>query len=207
MIRVEITVGFLAILATVAIVALVGVGEDARMARDDLGWEMRHVESGAQMFDQYCANCHGVNASGGVCPPLDETSGLYGGDLGAGIAWRLEELGWNRTDAYGYITSVIESGRAVSTRPDLYPGNRNPANPDVMAMPAWGQDYGGPLRPDQIRDLASYLAAFRSRVPDDATPRPTAKPRPTELPTATPAPRGTGTAAAAVATARPTATP
>jgi mono/diheme cytochrome c family protein len=163
------------------VIALVGFGEEARMATASRGWEARHVENGAQMFDQYCANCHGPNASGGICPPLDATSGLHGGQLGPGIAWRLEDIGWDRSQAYAYIYSVIASGRTISTRPERYPGNRVPAAPpgpgtpapeatDVlpMAMPAWSQDFGGPLRPDQIQDLASYVAAFAEAIP--ATP-------------------------------------
>jgi len=182
MTRVEITLGLLAVVATIAVTAIVGVTEEARMAKASRGWDVRHVESGAQMFDLYCQNCHGPNAVGLNCPPLDAASGLHGGDLGPGIAWRLEELGWNPALAYEYVYSVIATGRTISTRPERYPGNRVPApapgagtpTPEQtsvppMAMPPWSQDYGGPLRPDQIRDLASYLVAFRDVIPKTPT--------------------------------------
>jgi cytochrome c553 len=178
MTRVEITLGLLAIMATIAFTALIGLREPERMARTSRGWEVRSVESGAQLFDRYCANCHGANASGLNCPPLDELSGLHGGDLGPGVAWRLEELGWDRGQTYEYVYSVISSGRTISTRPDQYKGNRvspEPPGPGTptpaatsalpMAMPAWAEEYGGPLRPDQIRDLAMYIAAFRTDFP------------------------------------------
>jgi len=101
-----------------------------------------------------------------MCPPLDETSGLHGGDRGEGVAWRLEELGWERQDPYGYIYSVTASGRQVSTRPWRWQGNRTADSTD-MAMPLHSEAYGGPLRDDQIADITSYLVAFESRLPDD----------------------------------------
>jgi mono/diheme cytochrome c family protein len=200
--RFEITLGLLAALGTIAVTALVGLGEPSRMPKASLGWDSRHVESGAQMFDQYCASCHGFNASGGVCPPLDATSGLHGGDIGPGVAWRLEELGWAPQQPYEYVYSVVAGGRTLSTRPDQYPGNRTADNPAEMSMPAWSQEFGGPLRPDQVRDLTEYIVAFRDAVPDDATPRPTEEPLPTETPTV-PAIEAvaTGTITATVSTA------
>ena len=167
MTRVEITVGLLAILGAIAITALIGLGEPVRMPRAEVGYKMRKAESGAQMFEQYCSNCHGPNAVGAICPPLDETSGLYGGDLGPGVAWRLEQLGWDRQLAFEYVVSTISRGVPISTRPNQYPGNRNAENPNDMAMPAWAQIYGGPLRPDQVTDLATYLTNFRENIPND----------------------------------------
>ncbi len=168
MTRVEITVGLLAILASVGIIALIGLGEPARMPEAETGYTMRKVESGAQLYNQYCASCHGENAAGGKCPPLNEKSGLYGGDVGVGVAWRLEELGWDARAPYEYIVSAIASGRSISTRPVLYPGNRVEGAGPVMAMPAWGQRSGGPLRDDQVFDIAAYLVNFREFIPEDA---------------------------------------
>jgi mono/diheme cytochrome c family protein len=184
MTRVEITVGLLAVVASIFIIALVGLGEPARMPKAETGFQQRRAETGALLFDQYCGNCHGQNAGGGMCPPLNETSGLYGGDIGEGVAWRLEELGWDRNGASEYIVSTIASGRTISTRPGQYPGNRVEGAGPVMAMPAWSQRAGGPLRDDQIADIATYLTNFRKAIPDDpaaalkvvGTPPPTAVP-------------------------------
>ncbi|MCB0215318.1 MAG: c-type cytochrome [Caldilineae bacterium] len=167
--RVEITLGLLSLLGVIAITALVGVGEfgdNGRMLRAEVGYDSRSVESGAQMFNQYCAPCHGINAAGLNCPTLDETSGLHGGDLAEGVAWRLEEVNWNRNDPYGYVFSTIAAGRTLSTRPDRYPAQ----DPKNMAMPAWSQHYGGPLREDQIKDIANYVVNFRSYFPETSDP-------------------------------------
>lgn len=168
MTRIDITLGLITSIATIAVIAFVGLGEDHRMEAASRSYDVRSVERGAQMFDQYCALCHGPQAVGGKCPPLNETSGLHAGSLGPGVAWRLEELGWDRNDPYGYIYSVIEGGRQVSSRPWRWAGNRvGPDDLKAMAMPAFGEDYNGPLRPDQIKDLANYIVAYRDNVPDD----------------------------------------
>lgn len=169
MTRIDITLGLITTIATVAIIAVVGLGEERRMEQAARAFDVRSVERGAQMFDQYCADCHGVHAVGGMCPPLDETSGLHGGSLGEGVAWRLDELGWDRSDPYGYVYSVIEGGRQISTRPWRWSGNRvAPDDLTTMAMPAWGRDYNGPLRPDQIKDLANFIVSFEDNLPDTA---------------------------------------
>ena len=207
--RFDITLGLLAMMATIAVIAVYGMNEEHRMLAAARGWSVRSVEGGAAMFDQYCASCHGPNAVGLMCPPLNEKSGLHGGNLGPGVAWRLEELGWDRTLLYEYVYGVISTGRTISTRPDRYLGNRIPPTPlpagaptplatssPLMAMPAWAQIYGGPLRPDQIRDLTNYVVAFNDYFPKPevkgalptakalaATTRPT--PRPTSSVTTT----------------------
>ena len=174
--RFDITIGLLAAILTIFVLALYGTRESSRMEAAAAGFDNRAIENGAAMFNQYCETCHGFNASGSMCPPLDETSGLHGGDLGAGVACRLEEVGWNKDDPFGYVVSVISSGRSYSTRPDMYPGNRAvPTVPagtatalPLQAMPAWSQEFGGPLRPDQVRDIAAFIVAFRESLPDDA---------------------------------------
>ena len=168
MIRIEITLGLLATIATIALIALYGAREEARMATRARAYEVRSVERGAEMYEQYCETCHGPNASGGKCPPLNQYSGLQGGSVGPGIAWRMEELGLDRTASYEYVYAAIDAGRAVSTRPWRWLGDRTAGpNEKSMAMPAWGQGNGGPLRGDQMRDIANYIVAFEDFVPED----------------------------------------
>jgi mono/diheme cytochrome c family protein len=61
---------------------------------------------------------------------------------------RLNEVKWTGA-LEDYIASTIISGRPVSA---MY---------WTEAMPAWGQQSGGPLRPDEIRDITSYIVNFR----------------------------------------------
>ncbi len=179
----ESAIGLLATVATVVVLALAARGESERLAAEHRAWEARTVETGAWLFEQHCSRCHGRNATGGLGPPLDASSGLHGGELGPHVAWRLEELGWDRHLAYEYLYAATAAGRTVSTRPERYPGNRLPPAPAPtatdrsargaglpMAMPAWAKEFGGPLRPDQIDALARYLAAFPVAPTSGAAP-------------------------------------
>lgn len=169
MTRIEITLGLLATIAAILVMALIGATEEERMAGAARGFTVRSVERGAKLFQGQCELCHGANAAGGKCPPLDQTSGLHGGKLGSGVAWRLEELGWERTMLFEYVVNVISNGRNESTRPWKYTGNRGvgTGTENAMAMPAFAQANNGPLRPDQIRDIANYILAFEDFVPTD----------------------------------------
>jgi mono/diheme cytochrome c family protein len=60
---------------------------------------------------------------------------------------RLKEVKWGGS-LDNYLESTITSGRPVSAA--YWP------NP----MPAWGQLSGGPLRPDEVRDLVAYIDNF-----------------------------------------------
>jgi mono/diheme cytochrome c family protein len=61
-------------------------------------------------------------------------------------------------------------------------------------MPTWSQEYGGPLRPDQIDSLVSFVMNWQDQAPDvnawppPGTPQPTATPGPSP----TPAPQQAG---------------
>jgi cytochrome c551/c552 len=57
---------------------------------------------------------------------------------------------------HNWLVNTILGGRLNSTRQDQYVGEAATG----MAMPFWSQDYGGPLRNDQIEDIAYYLENF-----------------------------------------------
>ncbi|MEP7284602.1 MAG: c-type cytochrome [Chloroflexota bacterium] len=61
---------------------------------------------------------------------------------------RLKEVGWAGT-IDSYVASTVISGRPVSS---LY---------WPQAMPAWGSQGGGPLRPDDIDNLVNYVLNFK----------------------------------------------
>jgi mono/diheme cytochrome c family protein len=119
----------------------------------------RTVEVGAELFDSNCKACHGAQGEGtiGLCPPLNDK---------AFFTTRLEEVGWAGT-LEDYIVATVSSGRMASTRPELYPGN------GVPAMPAWSDHYGGPMREDQIRSIATFIMNWQSTAPDRQAAIPT----------------------------------
>ncbi len=145
MIRTQITLGILLMIATVAAMSYTFVNEDQRMATEEEAQVARRIELGAQLFHTNCARCHGEQAEGaGICPPLNSLTLLE---------QRTEETGWAGS-VHTYIVNTIRGGRLQSTRPELYPGEQG------MAMPFWSQDFGGPLRNDQIEDIALFLENF-----------------------------------------------
>ena len=119
-----------------------------RMARLDKEQRALAIEVGADLFDINCRGCHGPQGEGtpGLCPPLNDKYFFTN---------RLKDVGWSGTQE-DYIVATVSSGRLVSTRPDQYPGNGHPA------MPAWSDQFGGPLRPDQIRFIAAFIMNWQS---------------------------------------------
>jgi mono/diheme cytochrome c family protein len=150
--QIEITLGILLVLVTGTFLVIYGLNEPERMESLALEQHGRTVEVGAELFDNNCKGCHGPQGEGtpGLCPPLNDK--FFFTD-------RLAEVGWSGT-LEDYIVATVSSGRLASTRPEQFPGNGQPA------MPAWSEHYGGPLRDDQIRSIATYVMNWQSTAPE-----------------------------------------
>lgn len=135
--------GTLFILIITAVVIVYGLNERDRMEEFERAQQGRAIEAGATLFEAQCSRCHGTQGIGipGLCPPLNDR---YFFDQ------RMKDVGWNGT-LEDYIVSTASSGRLSSTRPDQYPGQ------GVPAMPSFSQQVGGPLRDDQIRNIAAFI--------------------------------------------------
>ena len=141
--QLEITLGALFILITSSIILFYGLNEEKRMIEFEEAQKARSIEAGAALFADQCSRCHGTQGTGipNLCPPLNDR---YFFDQ------RLKDVGWSGT-LEDYIVATASSGRLASTRPELYPGE------GVPAMPSFSEHYGGPLRDDQIRNIAAYI--------------------------------------------------
>jgi mono/diheme cytochrome c family protein len=150
-INVEIFLGIIIVLVTGGLLIAYGLNEPNRMAEFEKSQEAQSIEVGAQLFDTNCKGCHGVQGEGvpGLCPPLNDKNFFTN---------RLKEVGWSGSQE-DYIISTVSGGRLASTRPQLYPGGGNPA------MPAWSDRYGGPLRDDQISDIATFIMNWEATAP------------------------------------------
>jgi len=142
-ISIQIFLSMLFILVTGAVVLIYGINENQRMTRQDAAAHARAIEQGAALFEQQCSRCHGTQGTGipGLCPPLNDRNFFD---------YRLEEVNWAGS-LEDYIVATVSSGRLVSTRPQTYPGQGTPA------MPSFSDNFGGPLREDQIRYLAAFI--------------------------------------------------
>lgn len=137
----------------------------------------RTIEVGADLFGTYCAPCHGKQGEGipSVAPAVNRKD-LFDGRRG-------KEIGWSGT-VEGFIKNTIAAGRPVPSRPDLF----------TARMPTWSQEFGGPLRPDQIDSLVAFVMNWSGSAQEvNAFPPPgTPRPSPTPGPTPTPAPTRAG---------------
>lgn len=81
------------------------------------------IDRGAALYAQYCFQCHGISGQGVSGPKLNGNSAVNA-----------------LTDAD--LLRIISGGIPS-----------DPTNPAVLSMPAWSDQYGGPLTQDQIQYL------------------------------------------------------
>jgi mono/diheme cytochrome c family protein len=144
----EIFLGTILVLLTAIVIVVYGLNEEERMTRFARAQQAQAIEVGAALYENNCKDCHGLRGEGvlGLCPPLNDRHFFTD---------RLAEVGWSGT-LEDYIVATISSGRLASTRPDQFAGQGHPA------MPAWSEEFGGPLRADQIRYIANYVMNFEA---------------------------------------------
>jgi mono/diheme cytochrome c family protein len=145
MMRIQTQVGF-GLCFTLGLVVLLTQAawrESARMAQEQRRQRATAVEIGAALYEANCRTCHGSRGEGV-------------GQLGPALAdrkfftERLVEVGWQDT-LEAYIVAASSHGRLMATRP-MYAGNGTTA-----VMPPWLDRYGGPLRADQINNIAAFI--------------------------------------------------
>ncbi len=103
------------------------------------------VTLGRQTFQQFCAQCHGLDANGGVVKRY-VIPGVKGAKPADFPAPNLHEI-WQRhpnQDVAQVAWQTIQQGR--------------PPTP----MPAWGVRYGGAMNDQQITNLVNYLLSIQS---------------------------------------------
>ncbi len=139
----EILLGIILVSITTVILVIYGFNEENRMEEASVSQHARAIEVGAGLYEINCSGCHGIKGEGilGLCPPLNDAQFF---------TTRLEEVGWSGS-LEDYIISTVSSGRTTSTRPDQFAGQGSPA------MPAWSDQFGGPLRQDQIENIATFI--------------------------------------------------
>lgn len=169
----KILIGILFTIATIVVLVIYGANEDNRMNKYQLNFAGRSVQAGAEYFETYCITCHGEHGEGiaGKGPPLNRTDLL---DL-KGTPY-LKAIGWNGTTP-DFLRNTIAAGRPQFS--SYYAGESYSQH-----MPTWSQDYGGPLRPDQIDALVAYVLNWAPGEHPPLVPLVT----PTAGPTATPIP-------------------
>ena len=140
--------------------------------------EAGQMERGARDFEQYCANCHGLAGQGMAnqtgAPALNDIVQRYNTPGADGTSPFDRQYGIK--EKYGTMRNYIEATLTAGIR--------------GTPMPAWSQSAGGPLRPDQIENITSYVLSWNGQPPESAVAvaatvavmsRPTADPKATPL--------------------------
>ena len=151
--QIEILIGLILVSIAIAVIIYVGFTEESSMAEQARSQHGEAIEVGAELFETNCSGCHGLQGEGipGLAPGLNDPHFFTN---------RLDEVGWEGT-LQDYIVSTVSTGRTVSTRPELYVGGGKPA------MPAWAQQFGGPPRDDQVRNLATFILNWEATALGD----------------------------------------
>jgi mono/diheme cytochrome c family protein len=149
--QVKVTIGTIAFMLMMIIFGYAALREPARLERYTEAEMARSIETGAHLFQQNCTNCHGENGLAQVCvdPATGEEIGCVGLPLSSNlllcgdVSLRMDAMNWKGSKE-AFIQSTIASGR---------PGTQ---------MPTWSEQFGGPMRPDQVRNVANFVLNFET---------------------------------------------
>ncbi len=138
--------GTLAFIGAVMLLIIMSVMEPARMESFTRSYESRRIEQGALIFESGCLPCHGPQGEGTpLGPPLNRADLFNGGYLSA--------IGWSGT-LDEFLGSTVSAGRPLPTEGTSFP----------QPMPTWGENFGGPLRPDQIENVVAFVMNWGDRA-------------------------------------------
>lgn len=128
------------------------IKEDSRMAEFTAQFAARSIENGAAIYESNCATCHGLLGQGiPQRAPALHNPRLFNGE-------RLRELTWPG-GVRDYIENAIAGGRPNSGA--YWNGN---------IMPTWSEEFGGPLRVDQINNLVDFIMNWEATALDEENP-------------------------------------
>src|SRR5689334_2237680 len=138
----NLTIATAFMLAATFLLGFIWVRENGVLAARGERFQGALEARGARDYEQYCASCHGLTGEGGVRNGAPQINNL---------PTTLQEAG--RLDGATGITAKY--GTALNfVQATITSGVRG------TAMPRWSARLGGPLRDDQIRDIASYVQGW-----------------------------------------------
>jgi mono/diheme cytochrome c family protein len=121
-----------------------------QLKTNDSAFEGRLVEAGAKVYFEQCARCHGLQGKGqeNTAPALSSEAFL---GTKTKASQRLKDIGWIGS-VESYIEAVTSSGIPIKSSP-VWEANH----------PPFAQKYGGPLRDDQIKNVAKFVANWKQK--------------------------------------------
>lgn len=134
---VKILLGILSVVVAIVVILGLGLIEEQRMAAQTGNWEGRSIEKGAAIFANNCATCHGQDGKGNPGPALH--SKYF-------FTQRLEDVDYTGS-LENYVKLTVAAGRPSKSQSDQW----------SVVMATWGEEYGGPLRADEVQDVTDYI--------------------------------------------------
>jgi mono/diheme cytochrome c family protein len=142
--QIKIVIGTIAFMMSMMVFGFAALREPARLERWTGAADGRSVEEGAEIYASNCATCHGADGTAQACfdaagnsipcqgLPLN-SNGLLCGDESASMAAQ----GWDGTK-HDFVLRTVAAGRGA-------------------IMPTWLDQFGGPLRPDQVQNVTNFV--------------------------------------------------
>ena len=152
MIDKRIAYGIVFVLITMVVLTIYGIQEQGRLEERTESEHALAIQRGAVIFEENCSECHGQNG-GGV---LGRGAALNTDHFFDPIDGRLDEVGYNGT-LKSFVTLTVAGGRPVKSDSQY-----------AQPMPTWGQEYGGPLRQDQVNDVTAFVLNWENEPRGEA---------------------------------------
>lgn len=154
--EVKVVIGTVAFMLTMIVLGYAALREPTRLEEFAGAAHGRSIEEGAELFVNNCASCHALDGSAvsgpnsGCTDPnnSDPNTDCVGLPLNNYYLLcgeppdRLVVSGWTGSTE-NFIKKTVAAGRGA-------------------IMPAWSNDYGGPMRPDQVQNVTNYVLNWAS---------------------------------------------
>lgn len=143
--QVKVVIGTIAFMLTMIIFGYAALREPVRLEEFTGAAKGRSIETGAEIFAANCVGCHGIDGKAvvGCTNPNTGDESCLGLPLNNffllcdDIPRRLLDLGWQGTTE-NFIKKTVSAGRGA-------------------IMPAWLNEFGGSMRPDQVQNVTNYV--------------------------------------------------
>lgn len=148
--QIKIVIGTVAFMLTMIILGFAVLREPGRLEEFSHAYTGRSIETGARLFQSNCATCHGIDGRAEQC---FDAAGNQIGCQGLPLNYapllcgdrsqRMQALNWEGSKQ-AFIHTTIAAGRFGTV------------------MPTWSEQFGGPMRDDQVQDVTLYVLNWES---------------------------------------------
>ena len=144
--QVKIIIGTISFMLTMIILGFAALREPARLEAFAAAEVGRSVETGARIFYSNCATCHGVQGKAQEC--YDSASGEPKACVGLPLN--------NPILICGDRPPKLDAINYAGTKRAFVEGTIAAGRPGTQ-MPTWSERFGGPMRDDQIQNVAAFV--------------------------------------------------